>query len=394
MSVIVLSLQWREWSVQGQDCVRIAYVIDSFDVGGTELNAVRTAEALNRRKHVLTVFHLSDNGPLKARYQALGVDMLHVPISNLYSARTAAQGIQFANFLKKRRIDVVHTHDVYTNSFAIPWARLLTRCAVLASRRWTEDVPRAALKTINRVACGFAHRILVNSDSVASFLIRNERVPGNKIVTIRNFISDTAFLTLSETEQQKQREMWGVPRAAFVIGCVSRLAPVKNHAFLIRALAALPPQFHLVLIGGGQVRGDLESLAAALGVTARVHFTGEVLSERNLHQFFDVSVLVSRSEGFPNAIVEALAARRAVVATPVGGIPDLVKHESTGLIVEQDDVEMLAAHLSRLRQDTKLASLLGEAGCDMVRQYFHEDVVVAQIGGLYDDLATQARRMI
>jgi glycosyltransferase involved in cell wall biosynthesis len=380
--------------VRGQDCVRIAYVIDTFDVGGTELNAVRTAEALNRRKYELTVFHLSEEGPLKARYQALGVDMVHLPLSNLYSARTASQGIRFANFLNKRCIDVVHTHDVYTNCFAIPWARLLTRCALLASRRWTEDFPRAALKTINRVACKFAHHILVNSDSVADFLIRNERVPAKQIVTIRNFISDTAFLIVSEAERQKQREMWGVPPEAFAIGCVSRLAPVKNHQFLIRALAVLPPRFHLVLIGDGQVRRDLEYLAAELGVTARVHFTGEVLSEKNLHQFFDVSALVSRSEGFPNAIVEALAARRSVVATSVGGIPDLVKHESTGLIVEQDDVEMLAAHLSRLSQDAKLASMLGEAGCAMVRQHFHEDVVITQLSKVYDDLATSVRRGI
>jgi len=114
----------------------------------------------------------------------------------------------------------------------------------------------------------------------------------------------------------------------------------------------------------------------------------------NLHQFFDVSALVSRSEGFPNAIIEALAARRAVVATPVGGIPDLIKHESTGLIVEQNDVEMLAGHFSRIRQDAKLASLLGETGCAIVRQYFHEDVVIAQLSEVYDDLSRLAGRGI
>ncbi len=378
----------------GQGCVKIAYVIDTFDVGGTELNAVRTAEALNRRKYLLTVFHLSENGPLKARYQALGVDMVHLPLSNLYSVGTGAQGVRFANVLNERGIDVVHTHDVYTNSFAIPWARLLTQCGLLASRRWTDDVPRAGLKTINRVACGFAHRILVNNDSVIDFLVRKESVPAEKIVGIRNFISDTAFFTVSEAERQEQRDMWGVPPAAFVIGCVSRLVSVKNHQFLIRALAVLPPVFHLVLIGDGPARRDLESLAAELEVSARIHFIGEVLSERNLHQFFDVSALVSRSEGFPNAIIEALAARRAVVATPVGGIPDLIKHESTGLIVEQNDVEMLAGHFSRIRQDAKLASLLGETGCAIVRQYFHEDVVIAQLSEVYDDLSRLAGRGI
>jgi L-malate glycosyltransferase len=380
--------------MRGEGCVRIAYVIDRFDVGGTELNAVRTAEALNRRRYPLTVFHLSENGPLKARYQALGVEMVHLPIPNLYSVATAAQGNRFAGYLKQRGIDVVHTHDVYTNSFAIPWARLRTRCAVLASRRWTEDVPRAGLKIVNRVACGLAHRILANSDSVADFLIQIEKVPSAKIVAIRNFISDAAFLTVSEAERQRQRHLWGVPPESFVIGCVSRLASVKNHPFLIRALAALPEVFHLVLIGEGPSRPELELLTKRLGVTARVHFTGEVLSDRNLHQFFDVSALVSRSEGFPNAILEALAARRAVVATPVGGIPDLIKHESTGLLVDPDDVDRLVEHFSRISRDAKLATRLGTSGCAMVRQHFHENVVIGQLGAVYDDLAIVAGRGI
>lgn len=380
--------------VQGDDSVRIAFVIDTFDIGGTELNALRTAEALDRDKYRLTVFHLSKDGPLKARYEALGLDMVHLPISNLYSIRTAAQGNRFAGLLDEHAIDVIHTHDVYTNSFAIPWARLRTRCAVLASRRWIDDVPRPALKTINRLACGFAHRILANSDSVADFLIRNEKVPSKKIVIVRNFISDGAFSAVGGSERAKQRETWGLPPEAFAIGCVSRLAPVKNHEFLIRALAALPEVFHLVLIGDGPTRRDLESRAAQLGVTARVHFTGEMISQTNLHQFFDVSALVSRSEGFPNAIVEALAARRAVVATPVGGIPDLIKHESTGMIVEQDNVEMLAGQLSRVCRDPQLARRLGTAGCALVRRHFHVDAVMAQLGAVYEDLAVLARRGI
>lgn len=378
--------------MRSEGSVRVAYVIDTFDVGGTELNAVRTAESLHRRQHSLTVFHMSASGPLKERYQALGVEMIHVPISNLYSLATAAQGNRLAGLLSERGIEVVHTHDVYTNSFAIPWVRLRTRCAVLASRRWTHDVPRPALKTINRIACGFAHRIMANSDRVADFLIRDEKVPPEKIVTIRNFISDPAFSRLSAAERQKQRDRWGVPAGAFVIGCVSRLVPVKNHQFLIRAVAALPETFHLVLIGEGPARADLASLSAQLGVAARVHFVGEILSDKNLHQFFDVSALVSRSEGFPNAIVEALAAQRAVVATSVGGVPDLIEHESTGLIVEHDDVNQLAGYFLRLSHDADYAMRLGAAGCARVRGCFHEDIVIAQLLGTYEDLATMAGR--
>ena len=104
--------------------LRVGYCIDSFDIGGTELNAVRTVEALDRRRFQVTVFHLHETGPLRARYEALGLQLLHLPIGPLYSPRTAAQGVRFLRLLRREGIEVVHTHDIYTNIFAAPWARL------------------------------------------------------------------------------------------------------------------------------------------------------------------------------------------------------------------------------------------------------------------------------
>ena len=142
--------------------IRVGYCIDTLDIGGTELNAVRTLEALDRQRFAVTVFHIHASGPLRARYEALGVPLVHVPIGRVYAPRTARQGARFLRLLRREGIEVVHTHDLYTNIFAAPWARL-AGCRVIASRRWLDAAPRAGLRPLNRWSYRFAHRVISNS---------------------------------------------------------------------------------------------------------------------------------------------------------------------------------------------------------------------------------------
>ncbi len=367
--------------------VKVVYCLDSFAVGGTELNAVRTAEALDPDRIELSVVHLQTRGPLRERYERLGVRMEHLPIPNLYSPRTARQGLHLAGLLRRWNIDVVHSHDIYCNIFAVPWARALGRCRVIASRRWLYEAPRPELGTVNRWACLLAHRVLANSRGVAELLAREESVPRRKIIEIPNFLSDSAFSVAEDAVRVEQRREWGLPPDAFAVGIVARLSPVKNHALLLKAAARLAARFHIVLVGDGPSRAALESLSRELGIEERVHFTGEVLSARNLHQFFDVSVLCSTSEGFPNSLIEAMAAARPVIATPVGGVTDAVTHGETGILVSVENPEPLADALRMLAADSRLRARLGEAGRASVRARFHQGIVIEQLSSLYENLA-------
>lgn len=116
--------------------IRMAFCLDSFAIGGTEPKAVRTAEAGNPDWIELCVFSLQTRGPLRSRYERLGVPMIRVPIPNLYPARTTVQGVRLARLLRRRNVDVVHSHDIYCNVLVVPWARMLTGCSIIASRRW------------------------------------------------------------------------------------------------------------------------------------------------------------------------------------------------------------------------------------------------------------------
>ena len=375
--------------------MRVGYCIDSFDIGGTELNAVRTVEALDRRRFRVTVFHLHKTGQLRARYEALGLQLLHLPIGRLYSPRTAAQGVRFLRLLRRERIEVVHTHDPYTNIFAAPWARL-AGCRLIASRRWLDAVPRPGLVPLNRWSYRYAHRVLVNCSMVARLMIDTERVPAARVVELPNFLEERAFHLVAAEVRSARRYSWGVPQGAFVIGTVANLTPVKNHAMVLRALQRLDGDVHLVLIGAGPSRRALEDLARELQVDGRVHFAGQLVEAENLHQFFDVSVLCSRSEGFPNAVIEALAAGCPVVATAVGGVPEVITDRQTGLLVPVDQPQALAASVQELRREAALRKRLSEAGLARARGRYHQTLVIARLEALYQDLArdTGKRRAV
>ncbi len=348
---------------------------------------MRTAEALDSDAIELRVFHLAADGPLRARYEALNVSLTHVPITNLYSPKTARQGWQFAHALRKWRADLTHTHDLYTNIFFAPWARIAGRCQVLASRRWWYDAPRPGLGTLNRVCNRFANRLLANSPGVARLLVGEEGVAEKKVVLIPNFLDPRAFERVPDERVAQQRSDWGIPAAAFVIGTVARLAPVKNHVLLLNAMTLLPAEIHLVLVGDGPSRSSLEQAAAALGVLDRVHFAGELVTPINLHQFFDVSVLCSLSEGFPNSIIEAMAAARPVIATPVGGVVDVVEEGVTGLLRPADDPAAMAEAIARLRTDPVLRRHLGEAGRSFVSSRYDQDRVIGMLTEVYRSMS-------
>jgi glycosyltransferase involved in cell wall biosynthesis len=187
----------------------------------------------------------------------------------------------------------------------------------------------------------------------------------------------------------------GVPPESIVVGCVAGLRPVKDHESLIEAMAKLRPRWpslRLVLVGDGETRPSLERLARQLGLGAVVHFAGMRANEPNLHHLFDISVLCSVSEAFPNSIVEAMAAAKPVVATRVGGIVDAVVDGDTGLLVPPRDPTALAAAIERLLIDPERRRELGRAAARRARAQFHVNHVLPALESLYDRLLSASAR--
>jgi L-malate glycosyltransferase len=369
--------------------LRVAFCIDNMNVGGTEMNALRTARHLLDHGIDLSVFSLTTSGPLLHRYAELGVPVQFLPIGSLYGKRAVRYGRQLAATVRREGIDVVHAHDFYSNIFAAPWTRL-AGAAFIASRRWWEGPDRRAQRWANRWAYMFAHRVLANSPSVATLLTDIERVRRDLVTVIPNFLEEEAFRRPPEEWLHGLAGELRLPAARRVVGVVASLQPIKNHSMLLRAVAVLAashPDLVAVLVGGdGGTRSDLERLAAELGIADRVRFAGFRPSLPSPHHLFDISALTSDSEGLPNSVLEAMAAGRPVVATAVGAISDVVEDGVTGYLVEPGDVVALADRLGRLLDSGELRAQMGAAGQAVAASGHMPDAAIERLIALYADL--------
>ncbi|MEP7381410.1 MAG: glycosyltransferase [Gemmatimonadota bacterium] len=373
---------------------RVAYCLDSFELGGTELNAVRTAEQVDRTRFDLSFIALSDRGPLAARVRDAGIPIHVFPLQGFFSLQMLRSARRLVRHLREAHIDVVHAHDIYSNIFAVPCARMARVPMVIASRRWWHAANRAVYLTLNRATYHLAHRVLANSEAVGRLVVE-EGMARARVVVIPNFVEDYAFEAPGEAVLAGWRADCGIAADDEVIGIIANLHAIKDQSTLLRALPRVLAErgrARLVLVGDGEDRRALEALATSLGVRERVTFAGRRPQRPTMHWLFDVSVLSSRGEGFPNSIVEGMAAGRPLVATAVGGVPDVVVDGETGFLVPPGSPEALADRIVALLRDPALRAAMGAAGARRARSEFHASAVVRRLEALYDDFLARSRR--
>ena len=369
--------------------VRIAYCIDTMHIGGSELNALRTSERLDRSRFEISVVSIQPDGPLADRYRAADIPIHEFPLESLYAPSTLRQGWRLAQWLRRERIDILHCHDLYANLFGAPWGRVAGVRAVITSRRWIHPLRNRQLEIANRFVYRLGHWVLVNSPAVGKAVRAIDGVSPTRILEVSNFVDAGAFADVPERTTRALIAELRIPSEAMLVGCIARLAPVKDHATMLRAvqmLAARWPTLHLVLVGDGELRATLEALADTLGIRDRVHFAGFRDNEPNLHHLFDISALASLSEGFPNSLVEAMAAGRPVVATNVGGNADAVRGD-TGILVPPAEPAQFAAALERLLADAPLRLAMGARAREVARAEYHAESVITRLEQIYLRLA-------
>jgi glycosyltransferase involved in cell wall biosynthesis len=338
-------------------------VVLSLDMGGLERIVLALVREGARAGHDVSVVCLERAGALAPLAQEFGVPVWCVG---------KRPGLHYDTYAHLRALlarlgpDVVHTHQVGALFYAGPAARRRHMPLVVHTEHGKHCGGGWRMRMLERVCGAWVQRFFCVSEDIAADLRGYHVVAPSKVGVIANGI-DTATFARPTDAAGLRREL-GIPAAASVLGTVGRLSEIKRQDRLLRAFAELRqtfPDAHLVLVGDGPLRDDLRQLAGQLKLETCVHFTGSQLQpERYLH-LMDVFALTSRSEGMPVSVLEAWAAGRPVVASRVGGLPEMVRAGETGLLYEQDDQAALVAALARLLSDTALARRLGEAG----RQY-------------------------
>ena len=221
--------------------IHVAFSIDTMEAGGTELNAVRLAERLNRDRFDIRVVCMRKEGPLAARYEALGVPVESFPMRSLFGPSAVRQGVRLARYLRTQRIAIVHAHDIYSNVFAVPWARL-AGARTIASRRWWEGFQATRWRLATRMSYRAAHAVLANSTAIGR-LVEAEGVPPSRVVVVPNFLDEAAFERPDEMTAITLGRELRLDDGGPVVGIVANLLPVKDHAALLRAAVILRPRW-------------------------------------------------------------------------------------------------------------------------------------------------------
>ena len=304
---------------------------------------------------------------------------------------------ELVRLMRRHRFTVVHTH----NSKAGFVGRLAARLAGVPAVVHTvhgfafhdQEAPwkRWLYRTLERLASGWCDRLIMISQPLVDWAVRDRIAPRERMVKIYSGIDLGAFH--APADRDRVRASLGLPQDAFVIGEVAKLWDGKGHDVLFEAsaqLAARIPSLRVLVVGDGELRPSLERLAQRLGIAPRVCFTGFRDDVPSLLRALDVAVLPSRFEGMGRAVVEAQAAGRAVVASRVGGIPDVIEHERTGLLVPPGDAQALARAIERLHREPSLREQLGQAARRAVNERFDARTMVRQIIGVYDALLSHS----
>jgi len=372
-----------------RDTMNIVILLDGFGVGGTEMNAVRTLEALARRNILVSVMHFHAEGPLLARVAASGHRLLHVPITPLWHPGIALSTLAIARALRSERATIVHTQDVYSNIIGAAAGRLVPRLSVISSRRWKDEVPNKRMTSMNAWAHRGSALVLPNSAELIGTL-EAEGVRPDQIVVHGNFVDDASCELLPVARRLSWRQQLGISEAARVIGCVARLTPVKRHDILLDAfalVASADPNAVLMFIGDGESRPAIEAQVRALRLCDRVMLMGTLPNFPLPQQLFDVAVLTSHNEGFPNSLVEASAAGIPLVSTLVGGVPDVLIENVTGLGVQVADSQDTARAILALLRDEDTRDRMGAAGRALVQERFSESAAVGRLLGIYKSVS-------
>jgi L-malate glycosyltransferase len=363
---------------------------------------------LNRGRFDSQVACMKQWGQFLADIEHQQIPVSEYRINSLYKPAAFRQLIRLAMDMRRQRIQIVHSYNFYGNMFALPAARLARVPVIIASIRDT-GMGMTPLRTfVHKQVCRLADRILVNAEAIRESLVANG-APARKITVIRNGLELSQFDRPADSSALRQE--LGLPESAPIVLLLARLTPQKGMETFLDAAAIVHrrcPDAHFVVVGDAFVssrdnygverdvsyRDVLINKAERLGIGSRVQFTGYRRDVPALLKEVALSVLPSHSgEGLPNALMESMAAGVPVVATQVGGSPEVIGVDGVaGLLVPPRDAAALAQAMCRVLENRHLAERLAQAGKRRMNALFSVERMVRETEELYVSMLEQAPR--
>lgn len=360
--------------------------------GGAEKQLSLLAASLDATGFRPIVAQLGHGGTDSVPVGAAGAaTLLHMPVRRFYGFQGVAQMSRLIRLARRERVDIIHTF--FEKAEVMGWMvrRLAGIPCWITSRRDLGFKRKALYRALFRLTAGDCCRCVAVCRAVAEQALAEGSLPPDRIEVIHNGLDVSPFEERIDTREA--RRSLGVPTGAPLVGMVANMNfQIKGHRHFLEAARLILkqiPDAEFLLAGDGPLRDSFQAFAGELGIDGRVHFLGTRSDTPAVLSVLDVSVLCSTSEGMSNVILESMAAGKPVVATRVGGNPELVTEGVTGLLVPPADPDSLAEAVLSLLRDPPAARTMGATARERVATEFSVAAMVHKHERLYERMVNE-----
>lgn len=363
--------------------IRVMHLVHQLGAGGAENGIINIVNNIDQHNFQISIATFVDGGALSQRVQQEKCERFTL---NKREGNDLLLPFKLRKLFQTWQPHILHTHAWGTLCEGVIGAKLARIPIIIHGEHGTiQEKPINVF--VQRQFWRMTNHVLSMSNEHRQRLSSIIGFPESRIVVIPNGVASNCFSNCLDKQSAKKK--LGFPPDSFIIGTVGRLVPIKNQKMLIKAFASIAEQYpdtRLLMVGDGPLREELATLAATLNVSSRVTFAGRRNDVPKQLQAMDLFVLPSLSEGMSNTLLEAMSTGIPVIATNVGGNPEVITNRISGMLVKSDDPCQLAATISKLIDNKKLRIQMGQEGRKQIEIKFSLAAMVGNYENLYETL--------
>jgi glycosyltransferase involved in cell wall biosynthesis len=364
---------------------RLLQLTSSSDIGGTEQMLLRLLSKLNREKFTVCICSLIGHGRLTEACKRLGYEAWNLKFT---SPLHIDKVIWLYRLCRSERIQLIHAYGLRADTVGRFVAHVSGVPVIVSSIRGPDEQRRWFHVWLDRLTARWVDLFISNSEAGRKSRIRRERFAPEKIVTILNGIEFP--LPASPADVHALREKYGVSEDAYpIVGIIANVRPMKGHRDVIAALPALRsrfPRICMLCVGRDDSGGEIQRTAKERGVLESMKFLGYQEATQEILALSTVFLLPSYWEGCPASILEAMAAGVPVVATRVGGIPEIVEDHKTGLLIPPKDPDAICQAIIWISENPREVEVMVRGAKQQVAERFSLERMVSNIEETYERL--------
>lgn len=363
--------------------IKIIQITHDLRIGGLQRIVVDICSYINKSIFDISICCLRDLGEFQRELRKQGVTVYRIPTPG-------GNGIDYLSFLKlynlikRKEIDILHTHNTYPFIDGT-LAGKMAGIPVLIHTDHARDFPdKKRYMLTERILSSFVNKIVAVSEATKLKLVHYEKINSDKIIVIWNGIDPEKFKNEINTIEKKKQ--LGVVDRYPILGLGVRLSKQKGITYLLKAISKIIkefPQLLLLIAGYGEEENTLKQETSKLGIDYYVRFLGPRLDMHEILAILDLYVLPSVWEGMPLVILEAMAAKKPIVATAVDGTKEVVIHEESGLLVPPKDCNALVTAILRILRNPNFAAYISENAGRRFKEHFTVQKMVSNYEKLY-----------